>query len=75
MDAGLAFSKLSDQAAVHSINLNELIDRDESFSPLRGGTTVIYRGTVRAEGTRVAIKTIGPRGDVDSMKVKMSFIL
>ena len=75
MDVGLAFSKLSDQAAVHCININGLIDRDEGFSPLRGGPAVIYQGTFRPDGRRVAIKTIGPRGDVYSMKVEPSFIL
>jgi len=52
MDVGLAFSELSDQMAVHSINLGEPIDRGENFSPVCGGPTVIYQGTSQPDGGR-----------------------
>ena len=74
MDLRSALETLSQRASRYCINLNGLVDREGGFSPLRGSTAVVYRGTLRLEGQQVAIKTFhsNPSCDVDRLKVRAS---
>lgn len=49
--------QLSDRASGYSINLNGRINRNLGRNPLRGGTAIVYHGTLIPNGTEVAIKT------------------
>ena len=50
--------RLAQRASEHGINLNDHVDRDESFRPLQGGHAIVYKGTISPEGTRVAVKSL-----------------
>ena len=50
--------KLTQRASEEAINLNDRIDRDESFRPLHGGHAIVYKGTMNPKGVRVAIKSL-----------------
>jgi len=50
--------RLAQRASEHGINLNDRVDRDESFRPLHGGHAIVYKGTINPEGTRVAVKSL-----------------
>ena len=52
------FQRLAQRASEHGINLNDRVDRDESFRPLHGGHAIVYRGTIKPEGTWVAVKSL-----------------
>ena len=74
MDLHTALETLSQRASRYCINLNGLVDREDGISPLRGSTAVVYRGTLRQGGIKVAIKTFhsDPSCDVDRLKVSAS---
>ncbi|KIM70601.1 hypothetical protein SCLCIDRAFT_1206733 [Scleroderma citrinum Foug A] len=52
------FQRLAQRALDHSINLNDRVDRDESFRSLHGGHAIVYKGTINPEGTQVAVKSL-----------------
>ncbi|KAI5987786.1 hypothetical protein EDC04DRAFT_1469708 [Pisolithus marmoratus] len=65
MSAQYAPEKLAKSALDYGINLDIRVDRDNTFRPLHGGMAVVYRGTLRPQGTTVAIKCLRfyPHGD------------
>ncbi|KAL4072439.1 kinase-like domain-containing protein [Scleroderma yunnanense] len=71
MNLGIALEDLSQRASRYCINLNELVDRDDTFPPLRGSSALVYRGTLRREGAKVAVKTFrsGPSGNEATLKL------
>ena len=71
MDLSAILKELSDRASRYSINLNGQIDLDLRKDPLHGGTALVYRGILRRDGAKIAVKTFrfGPAGDTDSLKV------
>jgi len=71
MDLSAILKELSDRASRYSINLNGQIDLDLGMHPLHGGTAWVYRGILRRDGAKIAVKTFrcGPPGDIDSLKV------
>ncbi|KAG6326255.1 hypothetical protein ID866_12834, partial [Astraeus odoratus] len=46
------------QAARYAITLDEDIHRDESIIPISSGHALVYQGTSRSTGTKVAIKIV-----------------
>ncbi|KAI5984986.1 kinase-like domain-containing protein [Pisolithus orientalis] len=56
MELSPMLRRLSEQASRYSINLDGRISRNLGSSPLRGGTAVVYQGTLIPYDTRVAIK-------------------
>ena len=71
MDLSTTLKELASKASRYSINLDGQIDLDREMHPLRGGTAWVYRGTLRRDGAKVAVKSIhfGPSGDKESLKV------
>jgi len=53
-------------------NLDEQIDRHESLILFRGGDATVYKGTLRANGVKVAVKT--KRSLFDGVDIKASDI-
>jgi len=45
------------------VNLDEQIDRHEPLIYCRGGYATVYKGTLRVDGIKVAIKTERSLGD------------
>ena len=72
MDLSAILKMLSDRASRYSINLNGQIDLDLGKDPLYGGTALVYRGILRQDGAKIAVKTsrFGPPGDIDSLTVQ-----
>ena len=69
----LILEDLADQASQYCINLNELVDR-EPKARFRGGNALVFQGTLRPRGARVAIKTIqGSLDDLQAIKVLYYF--
>ena len=52
------FQRLAQDVSKHGINLNDRVDRDETFRPLHSGHAIVYKGTISPEGTRVAVKSL-----------------
>ncbi|KAI6000339.1 kinase-like domain-containing protein [Pisolithus orientalis] len=48
--------ELSERASRYSVNLNGRVTRTLGRNPLRGGTACVHHGTLKPEGTEVAIK-------------------
>ena len=73
MDISAILEELADRASRYSINLNGQIDLDPGKSPLRGSTALVYRGILRPDGAKIAVKTFcfGPPGDMDSLTVML----
>jgi len=70
----LILEKLADQATEYCINLNELVDREQK-PRFRGGSALVFQGTLHPRGARVAIKTIqGPLDDLKTIKVTLIFL-
>lgn len=65
VDLGIVLEELSRRASRYCINLNKLVDRDERFTARHGSSALVYRGTLRPRGSKVAIKTfrLGPSND------------
>ncbi|KAG6331755.1 hypothetical protein ID866_7336 [Astraeus odoratus] len=58
MEAHAFLELLADGASAQDINLNDNIERDESFPPLHSGNTTVHLGTLRAQRQAVALKSI-----------------
>ncbi|KIO08790.1 hypothetical protein M404DRAFT_326328 [Pisolithus tinctorius Marx 270] len=70
--------ELSERASRYSVNLNGRVSRTLGRNPLRGGTACVYHGTLKPEGTEVAIKTFyctrsGSEADLKSFPFKRLF--
>ncbi|KAG6333274.1 hypothetical protein ID866_5816 [Astraeus odoratus] len=65
MQTRATLEHLAVTASTRGINLNDKVERDDVFRPLHGGSAIVYRGTLRPQMQRVAIKTIrlSPSGD------------
>ena len=68
-----ALEALSRRASKYCINLNNLVDRDDEFPSKHGSTAVVYKGTLRPEGIKAAIKTF--RFDPSSDKLKARLVV
>ena len=77
VDLGVVLEELSKRASRYCINLNKLVYRDKTFIARHGSSALVYRGTLRPGGSKVAIKTfrLGPSNDtVPALKVRPSII-
>lgn len=63
---GSRLQQLARRASEHDINLNDRVDRDESFRPLYRDHAIIYRGTINSERTWIAIRSLRPSPSADN---------
>ncbi|KAL4077396.1 kinase-like domain-containing protein [Scleroderma citrinum] len=70
MDPRIRLEKVSKDSSKQNINLNDQVDRNLACSPLRGSRALVYRGTMRSTGKKVAIKVFrfGPPSEDKSTK-------
>ena len=73
MTLRVVLEALSQRASKYCINLNDLVDRDDTFPSKHGSTAVVYQGTLRPEGIKVAIKTFhsDPSSDESGFKARL----
>ena len=66
---------MSNAAAEYHVNLDDQVDGVLSRRSFRGSRALVYQGSARSTGQRVAIKTFyfGPPSDDRSMNVSIGF--
>lgn len=70
MDPRLRLERVSIGSSGYNINLNDQVDRVLSRGPSRGSRALVYLGTMRSTGRKVAVKVFrfGPPSDEKSVK-------
>ncbi|KAG6332250.1 hypothetical protein ID866_6842 [Astraeus odoratus] len=69
-----ALKLLAEAASACNINVNDYVSRNETSTPLHGGSAIVYSGILRARGHMVALKSLrlSPR---DNKAVNVCFLL
>jgi len=63
---------MSNWATHFSINLNDQVDRNMNIPPHRDSSAIVFQGTLRSDGTRLAVKTVCaglPAGNQETIEV------